>query len=133
MRKKVFLILLFPLLLAACSSGQPNLVAEVERFDFGDVVNGEVLTRELVVTNEGAAPLVVEAVSTSCGCTKATLDPMTISPGGTATLNVEYDSGAHGPDEIGPVSRQIFIASNDPDRPEFVIEFDSNVLPAEGS
>lgn len=133
MRKTLFLILLFSLLLIACSSGQPRLAVEVEHFDFGDVVNGEVLTRVLEVSNLGDAPLVVEAVSTSCGCTKATLDPMTIPPGDRATLRVVYDSGAHGPEETGPVMRQIFIASNDPDRSDFVIEFESNVLPAGGS
>lgn len=132
MQKTLSLFSLFPLVLAACAGGQPRLAAESERFDFGDVVNGEVLTHDLMVRNEGDAPLVVEAVSTSCGCTRATLEPMQIPPGGTATLHVVYDSGAHGPQLVGPVTRQIFIASNDPDRAEVVIEFDSNVLPREG-
>lgn len=133
MRKSLSLIILFPLVLAACAGGQPRLAAETERFDFGDVVNGEVLTHDLVVRNEGEAPLVVEAVSTSCGCTKATLEPMNIPPGGSGILHVVYDSGAHGPELTGPVTRQIFIASNDPDRAEVVIEFDSNILPRESS
>lgn len=133
MKGTVSLVLLVMFFLAACAGGQPRLAAETERFDFGDVINGEVLTRDLIVRNEGDGPLVVEAVSTSCGCTKATLEPMTISPGGSATLHVVYDSGAHGPGLSGSILRQIFIASNDPERPEVVIEFDSNVLPPEGS
>lgn len=130
--RKAFLILMVPLVLAACTRAQPRLATEVERFDFGDVVNGEVLTHDLVVRNEGDAPLVIESVSTSRGCTKATLEPMTVPPGGSAILHVVYDSGAHGPELTGPITRQIFIASNDPERAEVVIEFDSNVLPPEG-
>ncbi len=133
MRKSALLVILLPLLLAACASGQPSLVAETESFDFGDVVNGEVRTYDLAIRNEGSAPLVVESVSTSCGCTKAMLEPMNLPPGGSAHLHVVYDSGAHGPELTGKVSRQIFIASNDPERREVVIEFDSNVLPPDGS
>jgi hypothetical protein len=97
-------------------------------FDFGDVVNGDIVSQDLVVRNEGNEPLVVETVSTSCGCTTATLEPMTISAGGTATLRVEFDSGAHGPDLSGQVIRQIFLSSNDPQRPEAIVEFSANIL-----
>ncbi len=133
MRKTLSLIVLVPMLMAACAGGRPRLMAETERFDFGDVVNGDVLTHDLIVRNEGNSVLVIESVSTSCGCTKATLEPMTVPPGGSANLHVVYDSGAHGPEQTGLVTRQIFIASNDPERPEVVIEFESNVLPPVGS
>jgi len=71
----------------------------------------------------------VEAVSTSCGCTTATLEPMTIQPGETALLRIEFDSGAHGPEANGPLTRQVFIASNDPEQTETVVEIKANVLP----
>lgn len=127
------LFLILPIILAACAGGKPRLAVEVESFDFGEVVNGDVVTRDLEVRNEGTAPLVVEAVTTSCGCTRATLDTMTIPAGGRATLHIEYDSGAHGPEETGKITRQIFIATNDPQRPEVVVTFESTVLPRAGS
>lgn len=118
------------LLLAACG-GRPNLEVEVAQFDFGDVVNGQVVSRDVTVRNTGTVDLVVREVSTSCGCTKATLEPMTIPPGGTAVLHIEFDSGAHGPELTGALVRQIFLVSNDPDQPEVVVEFTANVLPPE--
>ena len=129
MRKIVIsLILLSSLLLAACSSTQPQIVLETESFDFGDVVNGDVVSKTLLVRNEGNASLVIDEVSTSCGCTTASLESMTIPAGGTATLQIEFDSGAHGPDLTGSVVRQIFLTSNDPQQSEIVVEFSANVL-----
>ena len=129
MRKIVIsMLLLSSLLLAACTPKQPQITLETENFDFGDVVNGDIVSQDLVVRNEGNEPLVVETVSTSCGCTTATLEPMNIPAGGTATLRVEFDSGAHGPDLSGQVIRQIFLSSNDPPRPEAIVEFSANIL-----
>ena len=127
--KIVFALLFLVALLAACGGGQPQISVETESFSFGDVVNGDIVTRDLVVQNKGSAPLVVESVSTSCGCTKATLEPMTIPPGESGVLHLEFDSGAHGPDANGTLTRMIFIASNDPQQPELRIEFTAEVLP----
>jgi hypothetical protein len=95
---------------------------------FGDVMNGEIVSQEITVHNEGSAPLVVDAISTSCGCTQASLDPMIISPGGSSTLVIEFDSGAHGEALNGAMLRQVFIASNDPQNPEVVVELTANVI-----
>ena len=124
----VSLILFSSLLLAACSSNQPQVVLETESFDFGDVVNGDVVFKTLLVRNDGKEPLVIDEVSTSCGCTTAILEPMTIPAGGTAALQIEFDYGAHGPDLTGSVIRQIFLTSNDPQQPEVIVEFSANVL-----
>ncbi|MCA9945407.1 MAG: DUF1573 domain-containing protein [Anaerolineales bacterium] len=113
--------------LSACG-GQPEISVAASNLDFGDVVNGEVIVREINVENKGQADLVIEAVSTSCGCTQAAIDPMTILPGNSGTLTIEFDSGAHGPDLTGELIRQVFIATNDPDQPEMVLELAANIL-----
>ncbi|HZD55792.1 MAG TPA: DUF1573 domain-containing protein [Anaerolineales bacterium] len=122
------LLVLSSILLSACSSGQSGIVLERERIDAGEVVNGEIVTRQISVSNEGNVNLVIDAVTTSCGCTKATLEPMTIPPGGSGVLTIEFDSGAHGEELTGSLVRQIFIASNDPQRPEIKIELAATVL-----
>ena len=127
------LLALFALWLSACSVGQPRLTLETTAFDFGDIPYGEVVSRDLVVRNDGSAPLVVESVSTTCGCTTATLEPMTIPPGGSAKLHIEFDSAAHGPENVGVLTRQVFLANNDPEQPDAVIEFRANVLPPSSS
>ena len=116
--------------LAACSGDEADITLETEALDLGDVPNGTIATRDLTVRNTGEGRLVVDAISTSCGCTTATLDPMQIAPGESGTLHIEYDAGAHGPELTGPLVRQVFINSNDPNQPEVVVELAVNVTPA---
>lgn len=127
--RKLISILFLTLLLSGCSAGQPQIALDSETLELGEVVNGEVVTRDVTVFNRGAADLTVAAVVTSCGCTTATLEPMTIPAGGSGVLHVEFDSGAHGPELTGELIRQVFIASNDPERPEVVLEIEADILP----
>ncbi len=76
------------------------------------MVNGEVVTRKVTVRNSGNEELVIEAVSTSCGCTQPTLEPMAIPPDENGTLRIVFDSEAHGEELTGALMRQVFIASN---------------------
>lgn len=126
------LIIIFTILvtvfLASCNADAPKIALELDSFEFGDVVNGVIATKDLEVENKGSAPLLIEGVSTSCGCTTAAVEYQTILPGETATLHIEFDSGAHGPDLTGELMRQVFIMSNDPDSPEVMVEFTANVV-----
>jgi hypothetical protein len=108
---RLFTLILFTLLLAACAPQAPTIVVTAT-YDFGPVVKGEIATAELPVTNSGSAPLVIESVSTSCGCTTATLSAMTIDPGQEAILSVAYDTAAHESD-MGLMERTVFLATND--------------------
>ncbi len=128
--KIAFPLLAIILLLAACG-GQPQITLETNALNFGDVVNGIIITEEITVTNTGTAPLQIEGVATSCGCTTAEITPEIIQPGQQGILHIEFDSGAHGPDEAGELHRQIFISSNSPNQAEVIVEFVANVLLAE--
>lgn len=137
MRKvTLLLMLLLPLVVAACggtagATEGPSIRFDVTALDLGGVPNGQIVERDVTVTNAGGAPLVVDAVTTSCGCTTATLEPMTIAPGATGTLHIAFDSGAHGPDLRGALMRQVMLATNDPARPEAVLELTATILPPE--
>ena len=121
-------VVLAGLLLAACAQDQPEINLETTHFDFGDVVNGEIISRDIVVSNDGNEPIIAQSVSTTCGCTTATLEPMTIPAGEFANLHITFDSGAHGPELVGQITRQIFIISNDPNQPEAMVEFTANII-----
>jgi hypothetical protein len=110
--KNLLFVVLFALLLTACTqSGQPVMeVADLH--DFGAIVKGEKVVVELPLRNTGNAPLLIESLVTTCGCTSAEIDSMTVLPGETATLRLSYDSAAHEAD-MGPLERRIFIISND--------------------
>ncbi len=133
MRKYLVLtMLLLTVVLTACSVAKPQISLEMSEFDFEDVVNGVIVTKDVVLTNSGQSELVVETVTTTCGCTTATLNPMSIPAGGTATLHIEFDSGAHGPELTGQIMRQVILISNDPEQPEATVELVANILPPEG-
>ena len=108
-------------LLAACSDGAPDIEV-APGYDMGTVVKGAVAVASLPVRNLGDGPLTVVAVSTSCGCTTATLTPMTIPPGGEGRLRIAYDSAAHAED-LGLIERFVFISSDDPDEDDVQIKF----------
>ena len=132
MLKHLFiLVLLF--LLAACGpgarAGAPLIALETQLLELGDLPNGKIAERVVMVRNDGDAPLVVEAVTTSCGCTTATLEPMTLAPGESGVLNISFDSGAHGPELRGPLMREVVLASNDPATPEVMVALTANILP----
>jgi hypothetical protein len=118
----LFSLLLTGLLLAACSAKESSIVMEATNLDLGHVVNGEIISREVAVRNEGQGDLVIDSVTTSCSCTQATVTPMTIAPGESGVLHIEFDSGAHGPALTGELIRQVFVTSNDPTQPEAKVE-----------
>ena len=128
-------LLLLTLLLAACGGGAaaeggaPQIALETATLELGEMPNGEIATREVAVRNDGDAPLVVAAVTTSCGCTTAVLEPMTIAPGASGVLRVTFDSGAHGPDLRGPLLREVMLSSNDPAAPEAKLTLAATILP----
>ncbi len=134
MRRLVFLaILVVGFLLVACSSGQPSVAVEATSLDLGNVVNGEIVSRDLVLSNEGDADLIIDSIITSCTCTQATVEPMTVPAGQSGVLNIEFDSGFHGPDLTGPLIRQVFIKSNDLRQPELQVELSVNVKARDSS
>jgi hypothetical protein len=118
--------------LVACRS-QPQIAIPESRLALGNVVNGEIITRAVNVQNTGQTDLVIETVTTTCGCTEARLDPMVIPAGGSGSLEIVFDSGAHGPALTGAVVRQVIITSNDPQQPEMIVELAANILPPSGS
>ncbi|HEY9652468.1 MAG TPA: DUF1573 domain-containing protein [Coleofasciculaceae cyanobacterium] len=94
----------------------------VTTYNFGTISKGKIAVADLPVQNLGNAPLKVEGVSTSCGCTTAKLSPMTIPPGGKAILHIEYNSNAHEADK-GALERYVFISSNAPQENDMQIKF----------
>ena len=114
---------------APAADAAPQLAADATLLDLGEVVNGVVVERDVTITNTGGAPLVVSEVLTTCGCTTAALEPMTLSPGEAGNLHIAFDSGAHGPELTGPIMRRVILVSNDPAQPEATVDLQATILP----
>lgn len=80
-----------------------------EAWDFGKVKQGEILTHEFVFVNEGNAPLVIENVATSCGCTAALASEDRIPPGKEGRIKASFDTRGY----AGSVVKYIYVESND--------------------
>ena len=87
----------------------PRISVEPDRFDFGKAVQNKTLSKEFSVKNYGTEDLVIENVSTTCGCTAALLDSKVVKPGGTVPLRVTLETRSYS----GKVERKILIRSND--------------------
>jgi hypothetical protein len=122
------LLALSAVVLAACQPKEPE-IEMASQYGYGTLVKGEVAAFVLPVRNAGGADLIVDAVSTSCGCTTARMEPTRLRPGESGALQVEYDSAAH-PDDMGRISRSVFVLSNDPDEPDAELVFTVDVVPA---
>jgi hypothetical protein len=85
---------------------------EPQAFDFGKALPNKTLTKEFVVKNFGAENLLIERVSTSCGCTVAEGYSKVVKPGETTTLRVKLETRNY----TGRVERKVAVKSNDPEK-----------------
>lgn len=105
-----FLSIILLLLPAAGLAGGPKLVVEDADFSFGQVYQGAKVEHTFRFRNAGEAPLTVEKVRSSCGCTAALLSATLIPPGGTGEIRTTFDSGRF----RGAVVKTIYLYVNDP-------------------
>ncbi|HVR76169.1 MAG TPA: DUF1573 domain-containing protein [Planctomycetota bacterium] len=85
-------------------------IAEVDamEYDWGSVLQGEVVKHTYTITNRGGAPLIVTQVKPSCGCSTSAKPERPIEPGqsGEVTLNIDTKKFS------GPVSKTADIFTN---------------------
>lgn len=124
-------------LLANAPKNAPKVTAPEVKRDLGTVsLKKGIVTTEFVIRNEGKSDLVIDKLSSSCGCTSASLvyqgiegprfymaghgheSPdanwkVSVAPGDEAQVKVYYDPSVH-PDLTGAVTREVSVHSNDP-------------------
>jgi hypothetical protein len=88
----------------------PRIRVEPESFDFGKAQQGKTLRKDFTIRNFGDAELVIEGVSTTCGCTAALAAQSRVEPGGRTVLRVTFDTRTY----TGKVERDVLVRSNDP-------------------
>ena len=65
-------------------------------FDFGRIIQGKPVFHDFQVVNLDSAPLVIDNIQASCGCTTPEWSREPIPPGGTSIIKVGYNSAAAG-------------------------------------
>jgi len=107
-----FFIVLQPsfLLLGACNNsearhsieeikGKAEFKFDSELYDFGEVLNGDTVSHVFAFSNVGTEPLIINDISTSCGCTVANWSKKPVMVGERGFVHVKFskrhDPGLH--------------------------------------
>ena len=77
------------------SDKMPAIKFDRNEFDFGKILQGEVVSYTFHFINEGNAPLLITSVDKSCGCTASEYPKDPIQPGGSGDIKITYDSKGH--------------------------------------
>ena len=68
----------------------------VSTYDFGKIKQNVPATAEIIVTNIGTDPLLIEQATPSCGCTVSDYTKTPIAPGKTGTIKATYNAASLG-------------------------------------
>lgn len=113
---------------ALAQAQKPRAVFKETSHDFGKVKQGDVVSHEFVFKNEGGAPLIVDRVETTCGCTAALVSEKRIAPGKEGKIKTTFDTRGY----AGRLSKYVYLVSNDGEsaRRELVLVADVEVPPS---
>lgn len=107
--KKLIAIAIF--VFAGFSTAQAQKVAKIEfkseTIDYGEIKKGSDGVRVFEFTNTGDAPLIIEDVKSSCGCTVPKKPEEPVLPGETGKIEVKYDTK-----RVGPIRKTVTVYSN---------------------
>lgn len=70
----------------------PVLHCAEPNHDWGKVLQGELVTHDYVIKNNGGSPLAISQVKASCGCTVATKPEKPIPPGQSDVVTLKIDT-----------------------------------------
>ena len=90
-----------------CTSA-PKTVWVKDIHDFGEIPQGKPVSVEFTFTNNGDAPLIINDVHTSCGCTASDYPKEPITAGKSSKIKVTYNASA-----MGAFTKTITVKTNE--------------------
>ena len=130
--KNIFLISIFCLLatkLLAQQDGSKKPLSKAEisfsekQFEFGDITQGDKVSKKFVFRNTGSEPLQILNVQTTCGCTASDYSKTPLAPGDSSHILVTFNSAK----KQGRINKIITVYSNSR-TPEEKLKITGNVL-----
>jgi Protein of unknown function (DUF1573) len=89
----------------------PSISFDKKVCDYGKVIYGKTVSEQFIVTNNGDAPLKIEKLKASCGCTKAVEGSSEVPPNGHTNIMITFDTTGM---RAGRKRRYVDVYSNDP-------------------
>lgn len=97
--------------------------------DLGTVIYGDIATTSFTLTNYTPLPLKITRVSTSCGCTKASVEKEELDAYENTIVNVSFDPGVHKDDtDLGELTRTIYIETDNPNFKQLTTTITATVI-----
>ncbi len=121
---KFLLIYIFIAFTINAQVAGPKIVVDEDKYDFGTIVEGAIVTHDFFITNEGTENLVITKVNASCGCTVAKPQDDILEPGESTMMKVTFNS-AH---KRGNRKNYVTIFSNDKTKSKYRIITTANIL-----
>ena len=124
MKKAILFILLIyaPQVLSAQTSG-PMISFDMDTIDYGEITKGSDGVRTFNFENIGDAPLEIQGVRSSCGCTIPKKPEKPIAPGEKGEITVRYDTN-----RVGVFRKTITVNTNVSSNSIIALKIKGNVL-----
>lgn len=133
-KKSTVLFLLLSIFILSCPGTYGLLYGEGEEvrsrleipeplFDFGTVMQGDVVKHDFTIRNKGNADLLISRVVASCGCTAGNVEPNVIPAGGEGIVKVEFNTSGFSGEKL----KTVRIYSNDLDEAVSVVSLKGNI------
>ena len=123
------LVLLFTVLFTACNFAQnstPKMSVDHMTYDFGTIYEGQYVSHDFAIKNDGQGTLEIQKVRASCGCTAAKPEKNELKPGESTAVNVKFNT-AH---RSGTQKKYVYVTTNDPKTPEVRLSFTAKIIQA---
>lgn len=124
MNKTSLLLCLICCALSAYAETGPKITFKRLVHDFGDIDRGGKVETSFEFENSGDAPLQIDEVTTSCGCTTAGLKKKTFAPREKGTIPVTFNSQNF----EGKVTKRITVSTNDKTSPKTILTIQGTIL-----
>ena len=98
----------------------PKIHVDIELFDFGVVVDGDVIEFFVTITNAGNQRLTISRVLYNCVCTSYELPQRELNPGESVKMKIRFNTRGYSR-YTQPVSQTVTLYTNDPARPQVII------------
>jgi hypothetical protein len=92
--------------------------------DLEDLYKGQKIEKIVTIKNIGTDTLRISNVKAQCGCTATFMTEKNIGPNDSGQLSIIFDTQS----QLGKVSKQVYISSNDAETPKLTIQFSANVI-----
>jgi len=124
MIKKAFAFMIFSSAFIFAQIVGPKISVLHPEYSFGDINQGEKVSHNFTITNNGGDLLKITDVRASCGCTAAAPEKNELKPGESTQIKVEFNSQGRKGNQV----KYVYVKTNDKENPEIKLKISGNVV-----